>query len=134
MIKNLVKISVFVSVFSVTSTYGATPGTYQYFYDWGCDGSYAQTTITYNSNGTFTDGQSNSGNWSERNQIVIHGYQNGVLYTGYHSGNVIVGVSGTTSNLSGCYYLVKTSNGFATELKSLDQSEKRDAAGLEIFE
>jgi hypothetical protein len=39
-------------------------GQWTLFYSWGCSGSYNQTSITFNANGTFKTGDGFSGQWA----------------------------------------------------------------------
>lgn len=41
----------------------AVTGDWTLFYDWGCDGSYSKTSMTVNSNGTWTNGEGYDGPW-----------------------------------------------------------------------
>jgi len=39
-------------------------GQWTFFYSWGCSGTYNQTSITFNANGTFKTGDGFSGQWA----------------------------------------------------------------------
>ncbi|RDH45569.1 hypothetical protein [Zooshikella ganghwensis] len=106
-----------------------TPGKYQIFFDWGCDGSYSNTTLTLKSNGTFTVGDSSSvGKWVESHHSLTFEFPNGVFYTGYHAGKAVVGVSGTMSSLNGCFYYIKENNKIYDDFDN-DENVNRNLAG-----
>jgi hypothetical protein len=47
------------------------PGDWTLFYDWDCDGSYSKTTMTVNTNGTWTNGEGASGLWVQTAGIFM---------------------------------------------------------------
>ncbi len=84
-------------------------GTWNYHYDWGCNGGYASTTITFNSNGTFNDGQGNNGKWYQVGFYIIWEYTNKTTYAGNMIGGTMMGMMATTwSTSEGCWYWTKT--------------------------
>jgi hypothetical protein len=89
--------------------YAATSvvGTWNFYYDWDCNGGYASTTITFNNNGTFTS-QSYTGTWYAVESQIIWKYPSGTTYAGSKVGGVMSGMMATTwSALKGCWYCKK---------------------------
>ena len=98
----------------------AIPGTWTLFYDWGCDGSYSQTSITFNANGTFSTGSGNSGNWSQGSGMILWKYStSNTCYGGNFASQAMVGISSTFGGLNGCWYATQSTANLlsATELK-----------------
>jgi hypothetical protein len=84
-------------------------GTWNLYYDWGCNNSYSSTTMTINSDGTFTSGTSLAGEWFETDDCkIIFQFSNGTTYSGTKVGRVMLGMMATTySTLRGCWYAVR---------------------------
>lgn len=100
-------------------------GTWNYYYDWGCNGGYSTTTITFNTNGTFTAG-SLSGKWYQVESQIIWEFKNGTTYAGSKVGGVMSGMMATTwSTLKGCWYCTKK----AYLLKKITVEEDFDMSG-----
>jgi hypothetical protein len=78
-------------------------GTWTLGYDWSCDGSYSQTTLTVNADGTFANG-SYTGTWWEDHSTFTFTFSSGTTYTGYHVNKSMTGVQRSYSGLSGCWY------------------------------
>jgi hypothetical protein len=108
-------------------------GQWTLFYSWGCSGSYSQTTITFNSNGTFKTGDGYSGQWAALAGDVQWVYE--PTPSAVYSGNVIGGaMNGMMTNfhlgVQGCWYatMPKIPTAFATE-KKVAQAEQLDSTG-----
>ncbi|MCU0286699.1 MAG: hypothetical protein MUF15_09890 [Acidobacteria bacterium] len=84
-------------------------GTWDFYYRWGCDGAYTQTTLTFNADGTFSSGTTLSGKWYQiENSSIIWEYTNGTTYAGSRVGYVMSGMMMyTPSPTTGCFYCVK---------------------------
>jgi hypothetical protein len=106
----------------------SVPGTWNSYYDWTCSGNYAHDTVTFNANGTFTDSEGGSGNWSSHDGQMLLQYNNS-LHTAYEGtivDNAIVGISSTFAGLSGCWYAIKTT---ATSKPSAERTQKHSISG-----
>lgn len=83
-------------------------GTWNYYYDWECNGSYNSTTITFNNDGTFSTGFGNNGKWYQVQNYVIWEFPSGTTYAGNMVGNAMLGMMATTwSSKKGCWYCTK---------------------------
>jgi hypothetical protein len=84
-------------------------GTWDLYFDWGCDNNYSSTAVTINSDGTFTCGTSMSGEWFETDDCkIIFQFSNGTTYSGTKVGRAMLGMMATTwSTLRGCWYAVR---------------------------
>ena|GEM_PF-493480 len=104
-------------------------GTWNYYYDWGCDGSYALTTITFNSDGTYSDGFGSTGKWYQVESYIIWEYTNKTTYAGNMIGGVMMGMMATTwSTSKGCWYCTKK-----TLKKIMKKEVAVDASGKKII-
>ncbi len=86
-------------------------GTWKIFVDWNCNGSYANTTITFNNNGTFSS-PSGAGKWSQHDGKIIwaFGETPNAVYGGDLVDAAMVGImSNFTNSQSGCWYAVSAS-------------------------
>jgi len=72
-------------------------------YDWGCDGSYSQTNMTINADGTFSIGSS-TGTWWEDHSTFTFTFSNSTSYTGYHVNKSMTGVQRSLYGSNGCWY------------------------------
>lgn len=91
------------------------PGTATLFFDWGCDGSYSSTSITFNANGTFSTGDSNSGTWvriggtaagNQAGMITFQFTGSSTTYSNVNTSSAATGIQSTFSGLNGCHYIV----------------------------
>jgi len=78
-------------------------GQWKYYYDWGNDGRYSQTTITFKPDETFTTGQGSNGKWNLLDDSIIFIYTNGTIYSGNVCGSVMVG----SMNSRGVWYTIR---------------------------
>ena len=95
-------------------------GNWDFHYNFDGSGNYYQTTLTVNSNGTFSDQTGGAGTWSlVGNLFGLNFKNNGYQYTGLFSGAVVCGYNGTPGNPTPpdtAFYLVKQgSNSKAAE-------------------
>jgi hypothetical protein len=77
-------------------------GKWDYYYDWNNTGNYSQTTITFNSDGTFINGQGAGGKWNLLDGSIVINYTGGTIYAGNMCGHAMVG----TMNSLGAWYTV----------------------------
>ncbi len=108
-------------------------GNWTLHYSWGCSGSYGNTSLTFNANGTFKDGQGHSGQWASLVGQVQFVYE--PTPSAVYSGNVSGGtMSGMMTNFhlgeQGCWYAIMTKipEAHATA-KKVEHAEQLDAAG-----
>lgn len=82
------------------------PGTATLRFDWGCTGTYSSTSITFNSNGTFTSG-SLSGVWAQTGSVLQFQF-NGVktTYSSLVTSNSGTGTQSTFTGTNGCHLLL----------------------------
>jgi hypothetical protein len=81
-------------------------GNWVLHFSWGCTTAYAQTSITFNSNGTFTG--PGTGKWRQRDGTLLLSFDTGpAKYGGTVDGNVASGAMATFGGLNGCWYLVR---------------------------
>lgn len=104
----------------------SVPGTWNLHYDWGCSGNYSQTSITFNSNGTFTDGQGSNGTWASHDGQIIFQFTNNVSYAASVVESAMVGISFAPPSGSGCWYAVKST---ATTSTAEERKPQRKASG-----
>lgn len=105
----------------------AIPGTWTLFYDWDCDGTYSQTSINFNANGTFSTGEGSSGKWMQASGMILWKF-NGIdtCYGGNFASKAMVGISSTFGGLNGCWYATQST---ATILAAEKLKGDKDAAG-----
>lgn len=116
-------------VLSVGMFANGVVGTWNYNYDWGCSGGYASTTITFNNDGTFSDGFGSTGKWYKVGCYVIWEYTNNTTYAGNLIGGAMMGMMATTwNNSKGCWYCTKT-----TWKKIMKMEVAVDASGKKII-
>jgi len=84
----------------------AVSGSWKFFFDWGCDGSYSNTTITFNANGTFKTGEGLTGKWVQVQGMISWLYDGtpGTVYAGNVIGGAIAGMQTTWGGGNGCFY------------------------------
>jgi hypothetical protein len=79
-------------------------GNWVLHYSWGCTNAYGQTTLTFNSNGTFSGPY--TGQWRQREGTLLLSFNSGpAKYAGTLDGNVATGAQSTFAGLSGCWYM-----------------------------
>jgi len=84
------------------------PGTGTLFFDWGCDGSYSSTSITFNADGTFTSGGSLSGIWVNIAGFLTFTFNapSETTYSSVVASRASAGVNTTFAGLNGCHHIV----------------------------
>lgn len=106
----------------------AVPGNWRLFYDWDCDGSYSQTTMTVESSGTFTLGEGSSGLWVQNAGMFMFTFNDSeTTYTGNLASRSVTGISTTFSGLNGCFYMLQ--DGVPTVFANERVGSKADAQG-----
>ena len=104
------------------------PGNWTLFYDWGCGGAYDSTSMTINADGTFTDGQGDSGVWIQAAGMLTFKFNN---FTTTYSGNLadlsVTGIQSTFEGLNGCFYLLEA--GVPALHKEVKTKHKAAASG-----
>jgi hypothetical protein len=81
-------------------------GNWTLHYSWGSTGSYAQTSIVFNGNGTF--GGSFTGQWRQQAGTLMLSFDSGpAKYGGNVNSNIGTGAMSTFSGLDGSWYLSK---------------------------
>jgi hypothetical protein len=93
-------------------------------FDWGCTGSPGVTTITFNSDNTFTTGDDGSGTWSQINNEIEFTFTTTTQYRGYIAGLHMAGTSDAGGGLTGCWETMRP----PAQLVGL-QSRDRTAGG-----
>jgi hypothetical protein len=108
-------------------------GEWTLFYSWGCSGSYGQTTVTFNSSGTFKTGDGYAGQWAVVGGNVQFVYE--PTPSAVYSGNVTgAAMSGMMTNFhiaaQGCWHatMPKIPADAATE-KKVEQAAQLDSGG-----
>jgi hypothetical protein len=81
-------------------------GQYTLHFSFGCSGSYAASTVTFNADGTFSTGDGFHGKWSQTNGNIIWRYDgDSAIYAGVVNGGAIVGnMINFSINAAGCFY------------------------------
>jgi hypothetical protein len=104
-------------------------GTWTLNFGWGCTGSYGQTNLYFNNDGTFTTDDGGSGSWQQVGGMVIVIYNVGAnpSYAGNVQGSALVGIIGTPSGSSGCFYATEGATTMA-ELKTLAEGPNSTGA------
>jgi hypothetical protein len=86
----------------------AIPGTWDFFYDWGCTGHYVAETVTFNGDGTWTSSQGFKGQWvSLEGEFILNIAGYATVYSGNVAGNAAVGIMTDFLGGTGCWYMVK---------------------------
>lgn len=81
-------------------------GNWTLHFSWGSTGSYAQSPIVFNSNGTF--GGQFTGQWRQQAGTIMLSFDSGpAKYGGNVNSNIGVGAMSTFSGLDGSWYLSK---------------------------
>jgi hypothetical protein len=104
-------------------------GNWTLHFSWGCTNNYAQTTFTFNNNGTFSGPL--TGKWIQQDGTIMLSFDTGpAKYGGTVDGNVGVGASSTFSGLEGCWYLTRQGiSGIVTDGAAAGVKTSHDAAG-----
>jgi hypothetical protein len=81
-------------------------GNWTLHYSWGCSSSYAQSSVTFNPNGTFVG--TLPGKWVQQDGTLLLSFDTGpAKYGGTMDGNVGSGAMSTFGGINGCWYLTK---------------------------
>jgi hypothetical protein len=110
----------------------AVSGSWILHYSWGCTSGYAQSNITFNTDGTF--GGSLPGKWVQQDGTLLLSFDTGpARYGGTVDGNVASGAMSTFGGLNGCWYLTKQgTTGFAeAAAEDAGEQQSHDPAGQE---
>ena len=99
-------------------------GQFSLHYSFGCSGNYANSTVTFNANGTFSTGDGFHGRWSQTNGNIIWRYDgDSAIYAGVVNGGAIVGnMINFHLNAAGCFYCDSSSNKAAVAADHGDSS------------
>ena len=102
-------------------------GTFSLHFSFGCSGSYATSTVTFNADGTFSDGGGGAGKWSQTNGNIIWRYNgDSAIYAGVVNGGAIVGnMINFSISAAGCFYASKATTSAATETDLEPTGEKK---------
>src|SRR5206468_3863725 len=108
-------------------------GQWTLFYSFGCSGTYNQSTVTFNSNGTFKTGDGFSGQFAVVGGNVQFVYEPtpSAVYSGNVTGGAMVGMmTNFHIGAQGCWYATtaKIPTAFATERK-VEEAERLDSSG-----
>ena len=106
----------------------AVTGDWTLFYDWGCDGSYSKTSMTVNSNGTWTNGEGYDGPWVQIAGMFMFTFNNSeTTYAGNLASKSITGISSSFSGSNGCFYMLQS--GVLTAFGAERAGGKQDSQG-----
>ena len=89
-------------------------GTWNVFFDWGCNGSPGQFTITFNSDGSTSTG----GSWAEVAGMLMFNWTSGpAVYSANVAGGSMTGMMTTFTGTNGCWWALSqtTSAALASE-------------------
>jgi hypothetical protein len=109
-------------------------GQWTLFFSFGCAGTYGQTTVTFNTNGTFKTGDGFSGQWSVLAGDVQFVYE--PTPSAIYSGNVIGGamnglVTNYKINTQGCWHATTATipPAFAADKKA-EHADQLNSSGV----
>jgi hypothetical protein len=118
----------------VTAQAPKISGNWILHYSWGPTNSYAQVTLTFNGNGTFSGGGT-TGKWQQQNGTLLLSFDTGpAKYAGTVDGNIGSGAMSTFSGLDGCWYLSKQGTVGLTLPSAAAAPGMIDAAGAQVGE
>ncbi len=81
-------------------------GNWVLHFSWGPTNTYAQTNITFNSDGSFTG--PGTGQWRQQDGTLMLSFNTGpAKYGGNVEGNIASGAMSTFQGMDGCWYLIK---------------------------
>jgi hypothetical protein len=103
-------------------------GQWTLHYSWGCSGSYGNSLITFNNDGTFSN-PPYTGRWSQTNDNLILRFDQApnTVYAGVLNGGAMVG-NQTNWTISGCFYATA---GAGSAFAEAQAGEQLDPAGIE---
>jgi len=103
-------------------------GTWDLYYDWGCNGNYSHTTITFTGSGGYyscSTGGGYSGECYQMDEEVhiqfCYSASLQVFYVGNKVGGVMTGMMLNQNNVKGCWYMVKQGYTSLSTLPSRDE-------------
>ena len=106
-------------------------GSWTLHYGWGCTGTYGQSDITFDGDGTFSGDF--TGRWVQQDGTLLWSYDSGpAKYGGTVNGNVGSGAVSDFAGSDGCWYLVKQGTiGLAAPGAgtAAEQPQPQDASG-----
>ncbi|MBN2387060.1 MAG: hypothetical protein JXB85_08565 [Anaerolineales bacterium] len=82
---------------------GSAVGTWNFSYDWNCDGDSRTGTFYIYDDRTFSDSQGGSGSWAYTSGELNLIYPGGTTYTGRLNGNTISGTMVDADGDEGCW-------------------------------
>ena len=101
-------------------------GSWTLHFSWGCTGTYSQSPITFNANGTFALAPY-TGKWVENaGKIIFKFDQAPGVYGGDEVSNAMAGISSTFAGSNGCWYAIRVGS---TSLPVHEGKPEYDAAG-----
>lgn len=81
-------------------------GTWDLHFSWGPTSTYSHTSLSFNSDGTFSGGS--TGMWRQRDGTLMLTFNTGpAKYGGNVDGNIASGAMSTFQGMDGCWYLIK---------------------------
>lgn len=102
-------------------------GDWTLYYDWGCDGTYSSTTITLNTDRTFSTGEGSAGKWALIAGIVTFQFDTvKTTYSGTRASRAVTGVSSVFNGLNGCFNMIQ---GVSLAPHAAVKQEVRSATG-----
>ena len=96
----------------------AIPGTWTFYFSWGCTGNYLSTTVKIDPGGTYSEAGGTTGNWDSVGgyfALNFKGFPGG--YSGNVQGSAMLGMMTTFSGSNGCWYAIQQGAG-VTEAKA----------------
>jgi hypothetical protein len=125
--KRISTILCFLLVLSVGMFAQSAVGTWNYYYDWGCNGGYGSSTITIKSDGTFSCGVYNGKWYQVQGQIIwVFSVSNATTYSGTIVGGAMLGMMENNTGQTGCWYCTKQ------DYKALKMEEPLDVNGKKL--
>lgn len=83
-------------------------GQWTLYYDWNSTGNYSSTSMTVNSNGTWSNGQGYSGQWVQVAGLFTFNFDNGkTTYSGNWADRSITGICTTFTGFNGSFYMLQ---------------------------
>lgn len=109
------------------------PGSGILYYDWGCDRSYSSTSITFNTNGTFTTGEGSSGTWvriggTAAGMITFQFTNSRTTYSSVTTSAAATGIQSTFGGTNGCHHI--SGSGTTTQQQLNDDTHAADGTRI----
>jgi Zn-dependent metalloprotease len=103
-------------------------GNWVLHFSWGPTANYTQSSIVFNSNGTFAG--ATTGKWQQQDGTLLLSFDTGpAKYGGTIDANIGSGAMSTFSGLNGCWYLTKAGTTGATVVQAAIAEQSHDVAG-----